>query len=518
MAHDVFISHSAKDKATADAMCALLEASGIRCWVAPRDIAPGSSWAGAIVDAIGASLALVLVLSPNSNDSKQVMREVSAAADSDIPILPFKIHQVALSKELDFFIGPAHWLDAMTPPLEAHLLRLRDRLRLLLVKPRAPVGTQTPSPDAPARPASPAASSTRPRRAASWIAVILLVAGGIGATLHWGASHREDLGLRAKNPRGGEPTPARDPRASEATGLDAMDASAVPVVPPHPSPASNPNGPGLPAPPAWARVSERQLEEARRQNVPVAFENALGMRFVLIPAGDFMMGSLSNEDGREPDETAHRVEITQPFYASIWETTNGQYRRFKASHRSGSEFDADDQPVNSITYDEAVAFASWVSSTRDAAHHYRLPTEAEWEYACRAGTEGPFCFGADIDTDHANYRGTWYYNEKPPPGARNRTVRVGTLPPSPWGLYEVHGNVAEWCADYYSEAYYGSSRRRDPAGPAVGNVRALRGGAWGSCGANLRSAYRYTPASRVPIDPGRGGDGLRLVATVPSQR
>jgi TIR domain len=129
---DVFISYAQQDKATADAACAKLEADGIRCWVAPRDVPPGTEWAGAIVDAIDHCRAMVLVFSSNANQSKQIHREVQRAFEKEVPVVPFRIENVAPQKGLAYYMGPVHWLDALTPPLEQHLQRLSTSVQALV--------------------------------------------------------------------------------------------------------------------------------------------------------------------------------------------------------------------------------------------------------------------------------------------------------------------------------------------------------------------------------------------------
>lgn len=132
MAHDVFVSYSAKDKPTADAVCATLESRGIRCWIAPRDILPGMDWGEAIIDAINSSYAIVLVFSANANESRQIKREVERAVSKGIPIIPFRIEDVPLSKSLEYLISTPHWLDALTPPMERHAQYLAQTINLLL--------------------------------------------------------------------------------------------------------------------------------------------------------------------------------------------------------------------------------------------------------------------------------------------------------------------------------------------------------------------------------------------------
>jgi len=146
MAHDVFISYSSKDKATADAACAVLEAKGIRCWIAPRDITPGDDWGEAIVNAIGGARAFVLVFSSHANASQQIKREVERAVNHGLAIIPLRIEDVQPAKTLEYFISTPHWLDAFNPPLEKHLNYLSDVIRHILdgkLPPPAPAPSVT---------------------------------------------------------------------------------------------------------------------------------------------------------------------------------------------------------------------------------------------------------------------------------------------------------------------------------------------------------------------------------------
>ncbi len=151
MPFDVFISHASKDKTVANAVCARLEAAGIRCWIAPRDIVAGTSYGEAIIDAIHAAKIMVLVFSANANASAQIPKEIERAVSNGVAILPFRIEDVAPGKSLDYFIGSVHWLDAMTPPMEKHLDSLAETVHKLLaalsgeeVKPVPPVPIPPP--------------------------------------------------------------------------------------------------------------------------------------------------------------------------------------------------------------------------------------------------------------------------------------------------------------------------------------------------------------------------------------
>ena len=172
MAHDVFISYSSKDKPTADAVCARLEANGLRCWIAPRDILPGADWSESIIDAINGSRAVVLIYSSNANDSPQIRREVERAVAKRIAVVPLRIEDVPMSKSLEYFISTPHWLDAMTPPLERHLDYLAETLKRL-VRPEAPLPKKV-DPD-PIKP-QPAISPRTMMIAAGAVAALIVVA------------------------------------------------------------------------------------------------------------------------------------------------------------------------------------------------------------------------------------------------------------------------------------------------------------------------------------------------------
>ncbi len=290
--------------------------------------------------------------------------------------------------------------------------------------------------------------------------------------------------------------------------------------------------------PSWAKVAPEQIAEAKKHGAAVAFENDLGMRFVLIPAETFTMGSPSTEAGREgpfperesSNETPHRVTLSRAFYVQINEATVGTFAKFAPQHRYAYPADVTNEvlehPISQVDWATARSFAAWVG-TQDAKRTYRLPTEAEWEYACRAGTATPFSFGATISAAKAAYEDQYSYphDESQPPlpldGPRRPwTKRVRSYEPNPWGLYDMHGNVWEWCADWYQR--YPPGPATDPTGPPTDpwasrqrpGLRITRGGGYGSHPEMLRSAYRKHWHPKVA---GSTDVGFRLVSPLPEK-
>jgi formylglycine-generating enzyme required for sulfatase activity len=232
--------------------------------------------------------------------------------------------------------------------------------------------------------------------------------------------------------------------------------------------------------PAEAQIKQR--EESERLSVQATLTNDLGMSFALIPSGQFTMGSPRGERGRQDTEVQHGVTLTRPFYMGTTEVTQAQWVALMEDNPSFVE--GDDHPVETITWNDAVEFCRRLSE-KDGAR-YRLPTEAEWEYACRAGTTTAFYTGDTLSTDQANYNGE---ADDPKKGLnRDETTPVGSFEPNAWGLHDMHGNVWEWCSDWH--APYGTQQVTDPKGPDEGTTRIVRGGCWVNSSTICRSAMR----------------------------
>ena len=243
--------------------------------------------------------------------------------------------------------------------------------------------------------------------------------------------------------------------------------------------------------------------------------NSIGMHFRRLPPGVFRMGSPPDEPQRGADETPHPVRLTRPFALGVFLVTQEQYRQVTRANPSQFRGEAG-LPVDSVTWDEARAFCAALGALPEEkrlGHTYRLPTEAEWEYACRAGTRTPFWFGARIGTDRANYDGTTVYGPDGTPGPYlEATTPVDRFPANPWGLHDMHGNLLQWCEDRYGP--YAEGEQTDPRGPpgGEGGVRVLRGGAWCSDAAQCRAARRRGNAAADRF----GFVGFRVVLCVPS--
>lgn len=249
----------------------------------------------------------------------------------------------------------------------------------------------------------------------------------------------------------------------------------------------------------FAPLASTAVEEAK------TLTNALGMAFVLVPAGSFNMGSPDSEGGHRTNEgPVHEVVIGRAYYLAIQPVTQRMYQMVTARNPakwSAASGGGPDHPVEMVSWDDAVAFCQRLSaqpSERAAGRSYRLPTEAEWEYACRAGKqESPFGHGATLSGDFGNFDLGYPYGEAAAGKPVGRTTPVDRYPPNAWGLHDMHGNVWEWCADWYAEDYYKASPPRDPAGPAAGRYRVLRGGSWRNQGAACRAAYRNALAPHM---------------------
>ena len=545
MAHDVFVSHSSNDKTIADAVCATLEGRGIRCWVAPRDILAGANWGESIVDAITDSEVMVLVLSANSNVSQQVMREVERAVNKGTVIIPLRVEDIPLSKSLEYFLSTAHWLDAYSGPLSGHLEELSDRVEQLI--------SGTPLPD---RPLTPSANtvgtmamvSSRSEAALGiisqiwrWIFYGTLSAAGLvfvasmWPAVFYGICFAAALALIVRllklDKRRREAIVARDaadgltPRRSKWRnwrwafyGICSVAALAgiwhVRTAPPLSTSDGQAAAVKTGADEPESGSSAKSIPQAVR-NTPVKFDysNSLGMTFRLIRSNAFLMGAENSLVAERESISSHRVRISRPFYMAQYEITQSAFETVMERHPSAfaaggrrakavkaavlykdlfSPLTAH-HPVDSVTWSEAVGFCERLSKMEGRT--YRLPTEAEWEFACRGGTATRFFWGDDL----ADGKGSYVTATVTP-------LPVGSRLPNGLGLYDMLGNVAEWCHDSFSREYYLSSASVDPPGPAgKTQFKVIRGGAFN------QSAFECYKRHHGPLDHRAETVGFRVV-------
>jgi formylglycine-generating enzyme required for sulfatase activity len=329
--------------------------------------------------------------------------------------------------------------------------------------------------------------------------------------------------VKVTNSHGFAASPA--PAGAAAHGAVTSPVPQPPAAPPIPRSFVGPDGkwklpPGAPdpavAPFNEATAKQHQERWAKFLDVAVVQTNSIGMKLTLIPPGEFEMGSpkeLIDEElrlnggddwykSRLPGEApGHRVRITKPCWLGVTDVTQEEYQRVIASNPS--EFPGDPKrPVEQVSWDDTVEFCRKLSelpAEKAAKRRYALPTEAQWEYACRAGSTGRWCFSAQPNPlpaaaeekllgDYA-----WFGTN-----AGSQTHPVGQKRANAWGLYDMYGNVWQWCQDWYDKDYYGKSAANDPTGPAEGSRRIHRGGSWMDDAANCRSAVRcsFTPGDR----------------------
>ncbi|MBI1830350.1 MAG: formylglycine-generating enzyme family protein [Planctomycetes bacterium] len=209
------------------------------------------------------------------------------------------------------------------------------------------------------------------------------------------------------------------------------------------------------------------------------------MKFAWIPPGTFTMGSTGKEKGRGDDETPHQVALTKGFYLGVHAVTQEQWQA--AMGNNPSHFKGEKGlPVDQVSWNDCQAFCKKLRERDNNA--YRLPTEAEWEYAARAGTTTPYHFGETLSTDLANYNGNFIYGNGKKGIYREKTTPAGRFPANAWGLHDMHGNIWQWCQDWHGGLP--SQAVSDPQGPKTGKNRMLRGGSWGSHPVFCRSANR----------------------------
>ena len=251
--------------------------------------------------------------------------------------------------------------------------------------------------------------------------------------------------------------------------------------------------------------------------------NSIGMKLKLIPAGEFLMGSPISEPGRENRETQHRVKITQPFYMGLYTVTQSQWMAVMGTRPWAEKPDTkegSDYPATYVSHFDAAKFCQKLSELENTT--YRLPTEAKWEYACRARTKTAYCF-ADTADQLEQYA---WFDETTDNSGEGCAHGVGQKFPNAFGLHDMHGNVWEWCSDWFEWHLVSANKRKggrkikhalpsrvDPNGPTSGSYRVFRGGGWSSAAVDCRSASR----SRGNPSYRSGSSGFRVCLSRPGK-
>lgn len=473
---DIFISYAREDETRIRELVRSLEGEGWSIFW-DRRIPAGKTWQSYIGQALNDARCVIVAWSQHSVTSDWVIEEANDGKDRSIlvpiflesvkPPLGFRgIHAADLtnwkpgesSPHFDQLIQDIAGVVGGKPPQATPEGELTARTQPVATPREIPT---EPPPHKPTLPKSELPHPWKKRKIFLTGGMIALVVATVAVVALWFFRESRLQGARPVEPPGAK-VPEAPPKAEEMPKPEVM-----------------------PAKPAALQSKPAAKEPTQR-----TFTNSIGMSFVLIPAGSFTMGSPANEPGRNDDERQHPVTISKPFYLQTTEVTQKQWTQLMEIKRSNFEDCGDDCPMDNVSWNDAQEFIRRLNQTESVAK-YRLPTEAEWEYACRAGSKSMFCFG---DDEAKLWQYGWYGSN-----SDGKTHRVGKKKSNDWGLYDIHGNVWEWCQDWYGN--YPTGQVMDPTGPKTGEYRVWRGGSWGSGTQGLRSALRgrSSPDSRGPV-------------------
>jgi formylglycine-generating enzyme required for sulfatase activity len=447
----LFIAHSSQDESVARRMLECLESDGIKCWIAPRDITLGVQWAEAILDAIEGASGMLLVFSAKANESPQVLREIERAVDRRVPIYPVKIEDVKPSRAMEYYLSSHQWKEVDPGQLEERMEELIPTIKSHLGLAEGPaIGEDRLEGWGPADP-----GEIHRRRRRRWVpGAAVAAAAAAAAALLFG------LGVL--------------PPGEEAPVQSAADTTA-------------------------SEEPSDTLPDAAGPSAGDLFEGPLpGMVFAHVPAGSFTMGASDSGPPADSDELpAHRVEV-DAFEMMTTEVTQEMWVEVMGENPSFNP--GEGLPVESVSWSDCRSFADSLNEL-DPERGYRLPTEAEWEYACRAGTDSPYFWGAD--TSSAVMDGYCWYSAN----SGGRTHPVALKSPNPWGLRDMAGNVLEWCTDAYHPSHRGAPGDGSARPPVADSSRVVKGGSARNSPAGCRCAAR----SPYPPDGESPGIGFRLV-------
>lgn len=576
MAPDLFISHSTKDKTISDAICAALEGAGIRCWIAPRDVQPGRSFAGEINRAIQQSKVMVLIFSAHSNNSDQVLREVQLAVNAHLHIVQFRLEDVRLNDDLGYYLSTPHWLDAMQPPLENHIHRLTTSIKVLLDAPSGETVTSAPAePQTPAPVAQPVADSpppaekrnvrgtpslmhegstpakvepARPSPVRTFVlagAIVALLAAGVLGGWWFGVQQprqeaerqRQIAGQQGKDQRENEARErqtaekiAKEKEAARQQAAAEQERLAREAKAKRDAEVEQERLAGEKKAKADADAEKERLAGAQRAKEEEAkkktdslkavaaatkaqpYENSLGMRFVPVPGVNVLF---SIWETRVKDfeafvnATGHKAE------GGMYSLEKGGWKQAGKTWKDPGFEQTGVHAVCGVNWEDATAFCEWLTKEERKAgrlsteQSYRLPSDLEWSAAVGLEKES----GGTPEKRDMKVKGIYPWGSKwpPPKGVGNydpslqvddhkETSPVGSFEANQYGLYDLGGNVWEWCEDWWN---------------AEKKYRVLRGASWHSSNPDY-----LLSSSRSDVTPGirYGRGGFRCVLVVESSR
>lgn len=452
----LFVSHVSEDRSAAMEIVSELERRGVRCWIAPRDVRAGKPFDDEIADAIDASMAMLLIFSERCNESEYIRREVTVAGESQKVIIPFRIENAQPRRGLRVRLSDLHWIDGFVS---------RERAIDDLVRSVQPTKDGV-SPDLAAD-----VSSKQP-------VVHLADRAGVDE-------------LRRPEGEAHSKAEAVPPGARLAKSI-AVEVGLL----------------------GTGEVRSFVLGAGKTEWFK-DFDN--GPEMVVVPAGSFNMGSPNAElEHRAGEGPQHQVTFLKPFAVGRFAVTFDEWDAFERETKFGGKAvrflvhgflgEAYDQgwgrgrrPVINVCWHDVQAYVTWL--TKKTGKAYRLPSEAEWEYAARAGTTTRYWWGDSISPTQANY----FVD-----GGVHWTQTVDAFEPNPWGLYQVHGNVDEWVQDFGNESYHGAPTDGSAWTTGKSDFRVTRGGGWASRANAVRSAVRvqWSGRDRRPFH------GFRVVRTL----
>ncbi len=470
---DVFLSHNSHDKAAVIALAKQLKAQGLKVWLDVWELRPGQPWQEALEHIIETTQAAVVAVGKDGLgpwQNREMRGCLSEFAENDRPVIPVLLPDCPAAPKLPFFLRQLTWVDLRDGKEAEGFLRLLWGI-----------------------------TGEKPKELDEDSLIVPALQRG-NADIDAPASSAPTAQDRPDKDRSSGQDGVPTQEAGEHDAKNAVIPAGIAGIQSPRTVASRPQQP-IPNIHGWpaAQVQALQRETAQSLGRAVRFRDTLqaggeGPLMAVVPAGAFVMGSPADEPGRSNDEgPQHSVTFARPFAVGVYAVTFDDYDYYCKAAGKPKVGDAGwgrgRRPVINVSWDDAVAYCTWLSA--QTGQSYRLPSEAEWEYACRAGTDTPFYFGTSITPSLANYDGGYTYNGGSKGEYRKQTVPVEEFPPNAFGLYQMHGNVWEWCEDRWHDDY--KSAPEDGSAWVVGgnaDRRAVRGGSWDYVPQGLRSGYR----------------------------